>query len=581
MKNPSFDFPPFNTPCSCRRRLFRSAGPFFLWAAFLCPKAAAGEVRINELYYDHPGLDSGFEFIELFNSASLPASLSGYALEFHNGAGEGWDRLWTAGSGDSIPAGRPFVIGGDAVRPVPDVIAGWSLQNGPDAIRLVYLDTAADLVGYGNLEDLLYLEGESAPAVEPGQSLARIPDGSDTDNNKRDFQPAGPSPGALNMPGNDLSIRPGDGIPSAAALEPGAAEQIRFSLANRGTWEAPAGRAEVQLWDSTAAGSRLDQIVPAPALPSGSAATVTLIVLFTEGVHFLTGRVFYPPDERPGNNSCRLLRRAGSPLLLVSEIMIDPPGACPQYLELYNAGPEAVDIKHYHLRDSGGEFASITGQSFELGSMSYLVITQDVGDLLGYFPYLAPGRVVEVEGPWPYFNRSGSGGFADSVCLADAYRIPVSGVDYPPQPSSHRGRSLERVDLFASSRQPVWVVSRAPGGGSPGQPNEASLFEPPPESMTLSPNPFSPAAGENLVIAVSPGGPVARIAVSVFDLSGRRIKTLGSTTVFPGVFLWPGDTESGRLVAPGLYIVAGEYFSTDGHRARVEKVVVGCGRRKD
>ncbi len=579
MKNPFSGFPPFNNSCSAGRRFIRWVRPVVFWMIVSCPGTAAGEVRINELYYDHPGTDSGYEFIELFNSAVLPVSLGGYALEFHNGAGEGWDRLWTAGLNDSIPAGRPFVIGGDAVEPAPDVITSWSLQNGPDAIRLIHLDTTVDLVGYGNLEDPGYVEGTSAPKVQPGQSLARMPDGADTDDNKHDFQPAEPSPGRLNTPQNDISIQPGDGIPAAAAVETGAAEQIRFGLTNRGTLEVAAGGVEVQLWDSTSAGSNLSQQVLAPALSTGSEVTVMLSVVFTEGVHFLIGRAVYPPDERPNNNSCRLIRRAGSPPVLISEIMSDPPGNCPQYIELYNAGSQAVDIENFHLRDSSGNFVSVTPESFEIDPRSCLVITPD-GEGLGFhFPFLAPGQVVEVEGSWPYFNRSGSGGFADSVILADSYRIPVDGVDYPPQPSSHRGKSLERVDLFVGSRRPVWVLSRAPGGGSPGRPFEASLLQPPrPESMTLSPNPFSPEAGENLCIAVDPDGPVSRVILSVYDLSGRRIRDLGSTAVFPYVFVWNGVTESGRTVSPGLYIVAGEYYSTDGRRAEVEKVVVGCGR---
>ena len=49
------------------------------------PSIVQAQIVLNELYYDHPGLDSGYEFVELFNPAPVTASLAGYALEFHDG----------------------------------------------------------------------------------------------------------------------------------------------------------------------------------------------------------------------------------------------------------------------------------------------------------------------------------------------------------------------------------------------------------------------------------------------------------------------------------------------------------------
>ena len=109
---------------------------FFFFLPIITARAAHAGLVVNELYYDHPGADGGYEFVELLNTGDASLSLDGVVLEFHNGSGEGWTVLWSAPPGLALAPGALWVLGGDLVLPAPDMVVGISLQNGPDAIRL-------------------------------------------------------------------------------------------------------------------------------------------------------------------------------------------------------------------------------------------------------------------------------------------------------------------------------------------------------------------------------------------------------------------------------------------------------------
>jgi len=151
------------------------------------PPPAAGFV-INEIDYDQVGADTG-GFIEIANTSGTAASLDGIALVLVNGGdGTEYDRVELTGS---LEAGGYLSIDVDA-------------QNGaPDGVALI--DTAGD-----SLLDALSYEGEIATATIDGQtydlvegtalaanvadsntvagSLARIPDGSDSNDAATDWK---------------------------------------------------------------------------------------------------------------------------------------------------------------------------------------------------------------------------------------------------------------------------------------------------------------------------------------------------------------------------------------------------------
>lgn len=152
---------------------------------------------INEVLYDGAGSDMGM-FTEIKGTPGM--SLDGYTIVGVNGNG-GVDYVTVDLTGNSIPADGYFVVAQDGTVAEADLIdAGVDFQNGPDAVELRLDDVRVDGVCYGSGGDQTCEgAGTTAQDVSAGFSLARCPDGTDTDDNEADFAgDATPTPGAMN-----------------------------------------------------------------------------------------------------------------------------------------------------------------------------------------------------------------------------------------------------------------------------------------------------------------------------------------------------------------------------------------------
>jgi hypothetical protein len=555
----------------------------FLSLISLCfASLSHGQVVLNEVLYDPSGSDEGFEFVEIVNVSDDPQSLSGYALEFHDGASENWVAVWEAGPLDTVAGGDLFVIGGAAVLPLPDAVDELSLQNGPDAVRLMRDGLVVDLLGYGTLAPE-FCEGTSAPDVPSGSSLSRRPDGEDTGDNAADFDAAAPSPGRYNVTRSDVALRLGEETPRNDALLGAQSETFVFMVVNIGSSPVEPGTIAVSLADSSGPGApRSMHRTVAAGIPSGDSIRVELELELEAGDHHVRALASYPPDEHPEDNFVELRRRVGSSALMVSEVMSDPRDECPEYIELYNSAAVSYELSGHSIRDCAHSSSLIVGGSALIPPDGFIVLTDDSVELLACFAGLRPDAVLQIEGAWPSLNQTSATDIADSIVVLDPSELPVERVAYPPQPADTQGRSLERIDLFPTFGKHTWVLSSAGSGGSPGRRSPVSRASAPEDvRLAASPNPFDPYRSEYLVVTVSARNAGERVVLDVFDIEGKRIAVLGTTNVLPTTFVWDGKDSSGRTVLPGIYILSCEFVPVDRGSRHLEKVVVGCGRRKN
>lgn len=160
--------------------------------------SARAQVVINEVVYNDSGTDDE-EFVELRGTAGL--SLQGYELVGVNGNG-GTDYRTVTLTG-VIPGDGYYVVAMNATVPNGDQIDGSTWQNGPDSIELRFTNqggstVVVDKVCYGDAGGVLSCEGTHAPDASSA-SLARCPDGSDTNDNSVDFViDVTPTPGVIN-----------------------------------------------------------------------------------------------------------------------------------------------------------------------------------------------------------------------------------------------------------------------------------------------------------------------------------------------------------------------------------------------
>lgn len=182
-----------------------------------CPDVVVGDcpplgtppaLIINEVLY-RPQAGSTAAFIELKGPASL--SLDCYQLVATNGAtaSGGCTPYATIRLDDRAIDENGYLVVG-ATTGVPNYVFTdplADLQNGPDAVRLVYRtdageETILDRIAYGaELAECEPALAEGSPAADAGygESLSRIPDGADTDDNSADLKSCEtPTPGAAN-----------------------------------------------------------------------------------------------------------------------------------------------------------------------------------------------------------------------------------------------------------------------------------------------------------------------------------------------------------------------------------------------
>ena len=188
------------------------------------PRAA---IMINEIDYDQVGSDTA-EFIELFNSDINPLVLDGYTLDLLNGTSGSAYRSFDLSSLSIAASG--YLVLCDNTQAVAncdtDVASASWIQNGGsagDAVALLFGSTLLDSVTYEGIGSLLgsYAEGNSftiADSNSISMSIARLPDGIDTNINASDFSSGCITPGSANISGTgdcSVSINP---VPVPAAI---------------------------------------------------------------------------------------------------------------------------------------------------------------------------------------------------------------------------------------------------------------------------------------------------------------------------------------------------------------------------
>lgn len=504
---------------------------------------------IDEVLYDAVGDDTGHEFVELFNPFATPQSLAGLRLEAGDGSGAGrWSLRWTGGAGDTLRAGGRFVIGGAAIGIVPNALATLDLQNGPDAVRLVWPDGAIEVVGYGALEFGEYFCGAPAPDVAAGESLARLPDDADLGSNALDFRAAPPTPGQPNQKHRDLAWAAGASRAAPALADPGAAIDCSGRLENRGADPIAAGQCGWKIHPAgdttTIAGGTLAGVLA----PGDTLRVRAVITGLAPGKRRLVLHASLPGDEAPDNDTDSLWVRVGKGPLQLTEIQFHPAAQEGEWVEVVNAGPDPLDLSRYGFADRAEHPGHATAAPW-LDPDSLAILAQDRAALIARYPRLDTTRVLRLA-PWPSLNNSNdASGIADVANLVELDGTPSDRFAYSASGIA-AGVTLER------DRNGVWGPSLQ-SGGTPLEPPAPRAAVP--GRFEIEPRRLLGAAEARLRWDLP--WPRARVSAALYDLAGRpRGQVLPETAVSGrGEQRWtPHDLD------PGLYLLVLEARSEPG-----------------
>ncbi|MGH7724386.1 MAG: lamin tail domain-containing protein [Candidatus Eiseniibacteriota bacterium] len=545
-------------------------------------------VVLNEVFYDAVGADAGHQFVELANRTDQTVPLAGYRLEAGDGAGANrWRTIWTGGAGDVIaPFGR-FTIGEPQVTPAPDRVLTFDLENGPDAVRLAGPGgLTQDVLGYGTLTYAEYFEARPAEDVPSGFSLARLPDGADSDDNAADFHAVSPpTPGAPNRPEIDLGWA--HFATPLERVEAGDPVTLTGRLVNRGASGLASGEADVRLWaahlsdesalvfdpnaplppDSLVAhGQRLPELEP------GDSADVELaFVPPWPGAWRVSLAVSVLDDGAPGNDRGVAVVQVGPGAMLISEVCSAPEDG-PEWVEVRNVSAMRIPLDRWGIEDATGRLGRVVdpgagGTAFHLEPESLVVFTSDPAALLARHPTLALPRIVRCE-PWPALNHTRStSGPAEVLVLRAPDGRASDRVELPG--GDPEGATRERRQTSWASRDPSnwgWSAAR---GGTPGRANtlwgagaRAGV------ELSIVPQRLAPTLSPSSAALVSwrTGFERARIWLRVFDLRGRPVRTLIPGEDAPGTagIAFDGADAAGRPLPPGLYVLGLEAESMPG-----------------
>jgi hypothetical protein len=262
--------------------------------------------------------------------------------------------------------------------------------------------------------------------------------------------------------------------------------------------------------------------------------------------------------------------------LLINEILPDPFDGGSDFVEIINSSSKIISLQNWNIANGEGGMPDdsfvITEDARIILPGEYFLLTEDGGELPGFYPYTSTDRIFQIEN-LPTLNV-GDG----EVLLVmpdgsiDDFMTYNSEMHYPLLNSTD-GVSLERISIERpSTDQTNWhSAAESQGFATPGYLNSQAFtggFNA--EDITIDPEIFSPDNdGYQDVTTISyinetPGWVAS---VTIYDSEGREVRKLTSNELLgtQGSISWDGFTEN-RILAPiGVYIVYFEAFDQEGH----------------
>ncbi len=625
-------------------------------------------VVINEFTADVTGSDGGFEWVELKNVGAVPVELAGFEIER---ATTGYGSRYTL-TARLLGPGQRMVIGGQNV--VADQnLPGTTLDFGNasssgDAIRLVDdLGRVVDTVVYGPDNSNGFEDDNGALAVpvpmhSPNSSLARIPDGSDTQDSSVDFaELVNPTKGAENLvvidtsdtgvtipttclPASDFPnvvinefladptvgpdtefewvelYNPGPGpadisgwvissgtssfsnsatLPAATVLPSGGYAVVGRTAIPEATVVAPgfslgnAGSNSDALRLEDCDGNVLDTVVYGnnnddgwaddAADPSVSWAPkpgpADSLMRVTDGVDTdLSANDFMiAPYHTPGvsNNAPPVTCGGPESGLVINELLPDPDveggDTDQEWIELYNAGTEAIDLTGWAVQAGSSSYSSAASATFGTPGDTGDPADNGIGTAV-----LQPGDFLLVGGPLvanvaiAIPLNMGNASNSDAVRVVDCLGFPADTVIYGANnenewlddsgviatsmaPNPVTGASLQRIeDGYDTDASAVdFAVQANPTPGAPNEPLAPVVCVPSTGDVVLNellPDPDGTDDGLEFIELYNNG--TAPASVAGWSLSA------GSAD-FEGIDV---NLPAGALIQPGGFYLIGEEF---------------------
>lgn len=413
-----------------------------------------GDIGITEIMYDPPS--GSPEYIEIQNiSSDHLLNLGQWLLGDKNNL-EPMDQTTL-----KISPGDYKVITQDTTSlsalfgpgPYIQLSSLPALNNGGDAVRIVNPD--------GHLIDSLFYKTDWG---RPNHSIER----KDTDVASTYASNWGPSPALYGTPGKPNQIQP-DTLPpvlSSLIIETPSDLILKFSEAldvqsanDNGNFKLSGSVSidSVQFIAPDSVALKLHQ--PLENTHSYNLSVYSVRDIFGNTTQQIDTSFTYYKISQPDSGQ-----------VFVNEFMYDPPSPLTEYIELYNRGPDAVDVGKWTLNDSNGNPAFISEKQSIIPPDSFRVLVPN-RDIVNIFPDIPITLVTD----FPSLNNGG-----DRIVIRDAMGRMMDSLSYHPSWGGQEV-ALERKSLeVPASYSQNWGNSPSPDEGTPGSRNQVPPDHRPP-----------------------------------------------------------------------------------------------------
>lgn len=515
------------------------------------------DIVINELFYDSVGSDEGNEWIELYNNSNEDVNLQGWILQ---AAGPSFTDILIFPS--IIIRSKSFFLISEQASTLTNLVADLTFQNGgsaSDGVRIVnprnqYKDTI--LYDNPNSNNLLGDTDFQQPCtgVEPGQSLARIYDGVDS-NSCDDWMTAfSPSPGTSNAIVKIVSIV------SSTALALGEEIEVSTIILNLSTYQVDKSELSIKISFNNYLKYQGDLL----AIPSQDSLMHCVSI---ENESLLPGLVLV---ELINNSNVEIVDNLWEsyisytiPQIRLSEIMHSPLTGNSEWVEIKLL--ETLNDTKVILRDAAGNYASslVRGLAGE-----YIVIAEDKKQIINTFPACDSSLVVQAEG-WTRLNNNG-----DSLII-ESYNTLLDSLQYGSN-STRVGFSLEY-----QSDSEEWLECCSIERATPTKENSSTYQDDNSNKVGIHiiNNLISRSQAKNFKLEYNCEKEVSFLTMKIFDIRGKILASLSNEirNQYFGDFSWNGYLK-GKYLASGLYPTVISLSSESGRVLIERKTLITINR---
>ena len=516
------------------------------------------------------------EYIELYNRTAAPVSLNGWKLSIGNRV--------TLLPDSTIPAYGYLLLCSRATLPFLQPYgrcAGLSSLSLPNTGSTLSLSDSK-----GSLQFSTTYTDRSWPADkrEGGYALEMVDKNTpcrEAGNWKASSSPTGGTPGSENAVNNAL---PDQIPPEIDQIEVHSASEVTVRFTERLDSNAIAA-IEIEIPGRRVTSRLLET-------PSFSALRLSFTPpLLADQIYDLTLRTI---TDCAGNLARELKVPVGLPSepdagdILLNEILFNPRSDGNDFVEIFNNSSHFVNLNGWKLGNRKDGLASgtrlITASDFLFAPYSFLAMSIDSDNIRLQYPATRSRKLLTIASLPSYPNEAGEvtllnkkDELMDYFNYQSSYHSPFIG--------DPKGVSLERLKPEAPTNEPTnWQsASSTVGFATPGYAN--SQGDPPVaiNEITIEPEAFTPdgdGADDFTTLRFGQQQQGKKASVHIYDLAGRRIKTLLSNQLIgtTGEIRWDGTNEQGKIVATGYYLLLFETFDATGNTQTYKLRVVVAHR---